>query len=43
MVCATRKNNINKTGGTTVEHYLELTQDINGYGVINNVALQHYN
>ena len=34
---------IPKTGGTTVENYLELMKGINGYGVIKNTAFQHFN
>jgi len=34
---------IPKTGGTTVEYYLELIKGINGYGIIKNVAFQHFN
>lgn len=34
---------IPKTGGTTIEHYLNLRNCIQGYCVIKNVAFQHFN
>lgn len=33
---------IPKTGGTTVEHYLNLMNYLQGYGVIKNIAFQHF-
>ena len=32
-----------RTGGTTVEHYLNLMNGMQGYGQIKNVAFQHFN
>jgi hypothetical protein len=34
---------IPKTGGTTVEYYLNCMNYIKGYGIIKNVAFQHFN
>lgn len=34
---------IPKTGGTTVEHYLNLMNCMQGYCVIKNIAFQHFN